>query len=184
MKNGIIIILAILLLAGVIYETTREKLPQVTLTTTTVVKGDTVTLWNTTPIQKPDTVWNDEAEIITLPADSLCIEQWLELRTQLGQTKVYNNIIKDDSSAFIQINDTRKGNQLIGRGFGFANRRLTAINTTIITPKPEQKGWAIGGFIGINTATVAVLRENGRFIYGIGYEIKTKSPTIGCFIRF
>jgi hypothetical protein len=47
--------------------------------------------------------------------------------------KYYSNVLQDDSSAFISVNDTITQNELSGRSYTFQNRRTTSIvinNTT------------------------------------------------------
>ncbi len=129
----------------------KDKTSVPTVTTHDTIPGDSIPVYRPVKTPEPDTVWMD-GEIVTLPADSLCVIEWLKLRGLYSQYAAYIDTVKNDSSAMIVLIDTVHQNRIVGRSFGFQNRRITTINTQITTTNINNANGVFigGGFVGSN----------------------------------
>lgn len=160
-----------------------NRLETSTKSTTFVIKGDTVTKWLVVKVPVPDTIWED-GEIVTLPADNECMAELIRLRAMYGRYKVYNDTLIDDSSLFVNIVDTIHNNRIIGRSFGYQNRKNTSITTIINTQNVSNKGFYVGGFAGKNILNLSLLYQRGNFVVQSGYELNNKTVVFGLFYHF
>jgi len=83
--------------------------------------------------------------------------------------KYYSNVLQDDSSAFIAVNDTIHQNELIGRSYTFQNRRTTSIviNNTTSHVTMRQPLFRLGvGLTGLYTGK--------SFDVGVGATLVTR----------
>ncbi|MFZ4412928.1 MAG: hypothetical protein ACOYOV_07580 [Bacteroidales bacterium] len=155
MKDIRNILIFVLLVAVFILATmrgcVRDNGSVVTITTHDTIPGDSIPVYTSVETPEPDTVWMD-GEIVTLPADSSCVAEWLKLHGLYTGYAAYNDTLQDDSSALIVVIDTVHQNRLEGRSFGFQNRRLKIINTQITTTTINNGNGVFigGGFLGSN----------------------------------
>jgi hypothetical protein len=83
--------------------------------------------------------------------------------------RYYSNVLQDDSSAFISVNDTIYQNELKGRSYTFQNRRITSvvINNTTSHVTMKQPLFRLGvGLTGLYTGK--------SFDVGLGATLVTR----------
>ena len=112
-------------------------------------------------ISPPETLWK------TMVIDTMAI------LSDYFSKRIYNDTLKNDSSALVAVLDTVYMNQLWSRNLIFQNRRATAINT-YITNYPRKSGYNIGaGIIFQDTTTFFAVRgayRHKRFVYGVDFN--------------
>ena len=86
MKSILTYILAVIVVILTILLLLKDKVANRTETSTFIVKGDSAIKWDTIRVPTAFEVYSDP-EIITLPADTQCILEWLELRNLYTQHK-------------------------------------------------------------------------------------------------
>ena len=183
MKNYLILILSIAVIILAILLVTNPKITKVkTVTTTKVIPGDTIPIWDTLRVPAPYYVYSDP-DIITLPPDSMLMVEYLKLRELYYQVKIYKDTLINDSSLFAMIIDTISKNSLKKRVFGYENRKKTAIYTTINTTVLDNKGLYLGGNMGKNIQNVSIIYQYKNFLFSGGYEFQNKTPVIGCYFK-
>ena len=171
--KNIAIILFIILIGYLIYDkffVSHDKVTTATIHDT--IPGDNIVQKDTLKMPVPYAVYQDP-EIITLPADSLCIKQWYELKKLYGEYKLYTDTLKDDSSALLVVSDTVHNNSLRSRLFEFQNRRPTFINnvTNEIVVNDGNGFFIGGGLIGTSPGAEFSIVKN-RWMFDGGYYDK------------
>lgn len=148
-----------------------EPLPADTIRTTDTIPGDSVPyvieLWKEKPVpvyeHLTDTIWK------TQPIDTLAILQ------QYFTSRHYDNVLKDDSSAFIRLLAHVYRNELYFDSLYFQNRRATIINT--YTAIKYQRGI----FAGVNASNLclapSLYYSDKQWLIGVGYDLKEKGAT-------
>jgi len=94
-----------------------------------------------------------------------------KILTDYYAEKYYYNVLQDDSSAFIAVNDTITQNELSGRSYTFQNRRTTSViinnTTTNITKKEALFRLGLG-------LTGVYMGKTQNFDVGIGATLVTR----------
>lgn len=161
---------------------------------------------NADTVRTTDTVW-DTARIVTLlpvpkpyqvivPGDT----QWMPVDTSgimdfyraklrdYYTVRLYQDTLKDDTSAFVMLHDCVTINRLGERTLTFINRRPTALNTTIITnyaEAPRNKvfiGPTVGRNInqfGIGASIMLITKKDHAYSYT--YDITNKGHYLSMY---
>lgn len=155
----------------------------------------------TTIVMERDTVW-DTIKITStvykpLPKETI----WVNVPSDIDTTEIlkryyakiyYEDILKDDTSAYILVKDTISQNSLYTRQYEFINRRPTEINTTTTVYQydtcKECKRFNIGfgGFLGGNLDTFnagfsIMLQTNKKSSYTLSYDPINKVGEVGIY---
>jgi hypothetical protein len=153
---GVLITLAGVSLFDGIYQAYKPDPPQSeSVTTIITVPGDEEPEIEYLP--EPYPVYRDtgSARWIHQPIDTMAI-----LQDYLSRN-AYRRVLKDDSSAFIAINDTVTRNRLTAFSFEFQNRRPTTVIQTTLTA-PIRQEWILSG-----TVSLAIVPEKTRLMGGL-----------------
>lgn len=151
--------------------------PSTVVKTKTVTVRDTVyqdtTIYKQLPQPDPDTVVLMQVDTITKPADdSLIWERYIDLYQAHNNTYIYDDTLKNDTSALVAVRDTVKRNRLQSRELIYENRRPTVINRTTTNIVRKENKFFVGGEIGMNTAQPALIYQSENDIsYKIGYDL-------------
>ena len=182
MKSIITYILAIIVVILTILLLLKDNVANRTESSQFIVKGDSIVKWDTIRIPAPFEVYSDP-EIITLPADTQCILEWLELRNLYTQHKVYNDTLQNDTSALVVVIDTVYKNSLRKRVYGFQNKRIKSITTINNYTTINDRGWLVGCSLGFNTVIPYTYYIYGKYMFSIGYDIHNTTPLLGVALR-
>ena len=181
--------LSIILILGLLLGYQYTKKPREIITTKTEYIRDTteivVTKVERELVPYDSIIYVDVPNISEIDSVSIA-EAYLKLHSEHFVLKKYNEIFKDDSIAYVEIETHIQENNIKFQEMIFRNRVATEINTTTITqiyvPKHQF-------FIGANTSLKSinpniswVIQE--RHNINIGYDTYHKLPTIGYSWRF
>ena len=166
----IVLIVAALAIKDRFFPSTVVKTKTVTVTDT--VYQDT-TIYRQLPKPDPDTVVLTRTDTITKPVDdSLIWERYVELYKAYNNVNIYNDTLKNDTSALIAVNDTVKRNRLQNRELVYENRTPTVINKSTTNIVRKENKFFVGGDFDMNTATPALIYQSKNDIsYKIGYDL-------------
>lgn len=102
-------------------------------------------------------------------------------------TRFYRDTLKNDTSMLAVVEDSVRGNRIVGRKFTYQNRRPTAVNTTIIQPPRREALVRVyaGVFAGYSAKTqqllvgpeVSVALRPGP-IFRYGYDVAGNSHLV------
>jgi|GEM_PF-1498494 len=143
-------------------------------TVTVIIPGDSVPYEVLRPVPVPvfrdtgSTRWRDR------PIDTLAI---------IGEyftTNIYNDTLKDDTSALVVVIDTVRENTLRERMLLFQNRRAVMMQQVTIKPPPAYTYRVYGGLGAVaygeqGTVSVAAMVTTPKQAYGMSYDIMKKS---------
>lgn len=150
-----------------------------------VVKTQTITVTDTifndkkifVEVPKPYPVYRDtgSTKIIELPPDSAAIAKaYLKLYKDFFAINYYNDTLKNDTIAFISLQEKVSQNQVQSRSFVYQNRQPTVINTTTkIINKPKNQLY-IGLQGGVNNISPGIMLKTKK-----GYQIKLSYDFVG-----
>jgi hypothetical protein len=133
----------------------------------------------------PEIVYRDTGSIkkVKVPVDSAkLVEKYLALHKDFYTKNIYQDTLKDDTSALVVIRDTVYMNELKNRGLIFANRRPTTIKKT--TNIYDQTRWYAGAQAGPgNIQTMVILHTKKGFNFSVGYDLagKDKGVRLGVY---
>lgn len=107
------------------------------------IKGDSIPYIVTKEVPVPKYIDTGKTRWRYLPIDTMAIlaKYFAEVR--------YNDTLKNDTSALIVLRETVSCNLIQERELWFQNRRITAINTTIIPEQKKRNKIFAGVFTGI-----------------------------------
>jgi len=155
----------------------------------------------TTVIHTRDTVW-DTIRLTSVVYKPLPKETiWVEVPADIDTNEIlkryyaklyYEDILKDDTSAYIFIKDTITQNSIYTREWEFINRRPTIINTTTTINQYDtckdckRFNMGFGGFLGGNSGTFQagvsmMLQTNKKSAYTVSYDVINKTGNIGIY---
>lgn len=154
---------------------------------TTDTVWDTARIVQVLPVPKPYTVI-EPGDTIWIPADTA--EAMAFLREKLKdyyRIRLYQDTLKDDTSAFVMLNDCVTINRLGERTLTFINRRPTAINTTIIQPAATPRnrifvGPSVGrnpDQFGLGGSVMLVTKKDHAYSYM--YDVTNKDHYLSLF---
>lgn len=126
-------------------------------------------------VGQPDPIYYEEPYIMPALIDTMGVI--LDYFTKY----YYADTIKDDSSAFIALFETVKGNRIIDRSFSFQNRRATQV----ITPMQKQRNAVYAGFQtslnpdeSLDFGPAVMLITKKGYGYSYAYGVNEKSHTV------
>ena len=182
MKNAIIVILAVFSLIVTFLLIKKEKPAELILRTHTIIKGDSAIKYIPVKVPVPYKVYGDTIKI-KVPPDSNCIAEYIKLHYSFHEYKIYKDTLQDDSSALVVVIDTVSMNSLIGRTYGFINKRATLIQISNTYEAIKLKGWLIGFNVGRNIADLSLYYIYNKSMFSVGYDLYQKTPLFGCALR-
>lgn len=125
--------------------------------------------------------------VITLPPDTVFVyyeAKCLELHTAFYSKNIYDNVLQDDSCAFISVRDTVFMNKLMGRTLTYKDRTPTEFITTtttttnIVADRPRYRLYAgpIVTYVKGNSPGIGggVLLSSKTFAAGYSFDVTNK----------
>ena len=182
MKNAVMIILAVLLGFVTFLLINKDNPAERILRSQKIVKGDSVIRYIPVKVPVPFKVYADTVKI-KVPPDSNCIAEYIKLHYSFTEHKIYKDTLQNDSSALIVVIDTVSMNRLIGRTYGFLNKRATLIQITNTYEAIKLKGWLIGFNVGKNIGSLSLYYIYNKSMFSAGYDLYQKTPVFGCALR-
>jgi hypothetical protein len=134
------------------------------------------TIWNNRVVTITDTaivpvyINTSRIDTVKIPADSAAIvAAYLKLHQNYNSTKYYNDTLKDDTVAFISLEEKVAQNEIKSRSLTYQNRVPTIINNTTIS---QSKGILYGqGQVGIDDVSVGLrYKTKKEYQYGLSYD--------------
>lgn len=181
--------LSIILVLGFLLNYQYTKEPKEIITTKTVYIRDTteivVTKIERELVPYDSIIYVDVPDISEIDSASIA-EAYLRLHSEHFVLNKYNEIFKDDSIAYVEIETHVQENNIKFQEMVFKNRVATEINTTTIIQKHTPRNQF---FIGANTSLKSINPHiswvsNERHQISIGYDVTHKLPTISYSWRF
>lgn len=189
MKNLFNILLIIALLGAAVYIQHRFF---------PTVEIETKTEWDTTYIDtgsvrtvhpKPKIVYRDTGSVKTIeveiPVDSAeLVRRYLALHKDFYTKNIYQDTLKDDTSALVIVRDTVYMNELQKRDLVFANRRPTVIKkTTNIYNQTKLYGGIQGGKGNFQPSIMLHTKKDWNFMIGYDLEGQDAGIRAGAYIK-
>lgn len=149
--------------------------PNTVTNTKTVTKTDTIrdttTVVKQLPAPEPDTVV--EVKEVPMPEDSSDLfDKYYQLYQEHHRQNFYDDVLKDDSVAFIRVEETVHGNKIVDRKLFYKNRKPTVVNKTIKETIIHRNRLFFGGEIGNSTIQPSVMfQTKNNMIYKVGYDL-------------
>lgn len=178
MKTTLKITAFIILIAAAVYITRRwfpsERVVTKTTTTVDTVWQDSV-VYKQLPAPEPDTII--ETDTIVRYKDSVnYFNEYRYLYKLYHQENVYNRTLKDDSTAYIYIEDRVKRNQLQDFSFKYVDRTPTVINKTIHKKIYNENKLFVGGQVGQHNIQPSIIYQTNKdMMYQLGYDFMSPS---------
>jgi hypothetical protein len=174
MKNLGYIILTIILMAIAVWIKGKYFPNEVTKTKTkTITKVDTVyqdsLVYKQLPAPDPDTIKLIDKDTITIPTDTTIFERYADLFQKYHSQYIYDDTLKNDSSAFIAVHEIISKNRITRRELYYRNRSpVTVYNETNII---NQRKFFVGGVVGENVIEPRITyKDLNDIMYSVGYD--------------
>ncbi len=154
---------------GKFFPTEIVKTKTVTKTQVDTVYQDSI-VYRDLPAPEPDTVIVVDKDTIKMPPDTTIFEKYADLFQKYHSQYIYEDTVKDDSSAFIAVHDIITKNKITRRELYYQNRTPTSIykETTIY----NQRKWFVGAQFGMQTIQPTIAyKDLNDIIYSVGYNI-------------
>jgi hypothetical protein len=154
-------------------------------------KTDTITVIKPVPVEVIK--YNTKIETSYVPLDlthsdsATIAQEYIKLNNLYGETKVYDDVLKDDSIAFIQLQEKVQFNEIKDRNLIFLDRTpiVYITNTKVIN---KQLVSIVGGldatfskdFGGVSVGIGLITKKNAFF--KVGYDPFNQATTGGVFL--
>jgi hypothetical protein len=162
----------VLILLGLLFFQQQCKRP---------VKPDVVVTHDTIPgdpfpvlvhVGQPDPVYVDQPYILPAIIDTMGVI------IDYFSKYYYADTLKDDSSAFIALYETVKGNRIIDRSFSFQNKRATVVNNYYPAEKTKLYAGAMVAIrpsqqLDIGPAVMLITKKGYGYSYAYGVNERT-----------
>ncbi len=122
--------------------------------------------WKDKIIVEVDTI----AQLLTLADSASIAEAYIQLYKNFNETRIYEDVLKDDSLAFIQLNEKVTENSIFDRELIYEHRTPTVYQTNTII----DKSWSIVGGLQGNSVGVALgggVVTGDNAIYLVNYNL-------------
>jgi len=138
------------------------------------------------PVPKPVQIikWNNKIDTLYIPIDlttsdsSKIATAYKDLFSKFAETKVYDNVLKDDSTAFLRLNETVQYNSITDREYIFMDRTPTVtITNTKFTTNTSIVAGIEAGTAGIGIGVGLVTKKNNFF--KASYDVYSNEYSIG-----
>lgn len=153
----------------------------VTIFKTDTIK-DTTKIVKRLPAPEPDTII--KVDTVIIPDSSDIFEQYAMLYQKHHRQNIYNPVLKDDTSAYMNLHFIVSQNKIQDSiDFTFKNRRPTVVNKTINKTIVNQRKLFIGSEFGVNSIQPSIMfKSKNDNIYKVGYDmIKPRGVRIGFY---
>lgn len=171
-------VLNFLLIVGLIVVALWVKdkfFPTVKTVTETTTVMDTIwqdsIVYKQLPAPEPDTILQTDT-VIEYKDSVNYFNEYRYLYALYNRRNVYNRVLKDDSSAYIRVEDTVHRNKLQRSSLMYRDRSPTIINQTTVKKIYRQRELYIGGEVGNQVAQPEVIYQDlNGYQYSIGYDM-------------